>query len=92
MSDKQAANRARRAFNIEVGDLVLLSTRYLSLRFFPGNLKPHFGRLPNIQCFFSFANSKVNVSRQDPSLSIRKLNKRWRKLLDTEGMANIANT
>ena len=42
MSDKKAADRARIAFNLEVGDLVLLSTYYLSLRSSPGKLKPHF--------------------------------------------------
>ena len=42
MSDKQASDQARRASNIEVGDLVLLSTFYLSLRSSPGKLKPSF--------------------------------------------------
>ena len=36
------ADWARRAFSIEVGDLVLLSTCYLSLRSSPGKLKPRF--------------------------------------------------
>ena len=44
MSDKQATDQAKRASNIEVSDLVLLSTRYLSLRSSPGKLKPCFIR------------------------------------------------
>ena len=42
MSVKQAADRAKRASNIEVSDLVLLSTRYLCLRSSPGKLKAYF--------------------------------------------------
>ena len=42
MSDNQATDRARRASNIELSDLVLHSTRYLSLWSSPGKLKPRF--------------------------------------------------
>ena len=35
MSDKQAADQARRASNIEVGDLVLLSTQLSLVEIFP---------------------------------------------------------
>ena len=44
MSDKQAADQVRRVSDIEVGDLVLLSTRYFLLRSSPGKLKPPFVR------------------------------------------------
>ena len=44
MSNKQLADQAMRAFNIEVNDLVVLSTCYLLLRSSPGKLKPRFVR------------------------------------------------
>ena len=40
--DQQAANHARRAADIEAGDLVLLSTRHLQLRAVSGKMKPRF--------------------------------------------------
>ena len=44
MSGKQAAEQARKDPNIQVVDVVLLSTHYLSLRSSLGKLKLHFIR------------------------------------------------
>ena len=42
--------------------------------------------------FLFCTNSKANINCLDLSLSMEKLNTKWKKLLDTEGMANVANT